>query len=139
MQETRTRNFNELDSTLLKQSIAQELYRFKDLNEIKTYNKVLDVVIVGNDIKTTPIKSNYRLDVALLMKFQVERGVKNNFPDHLNNTETVQQELEEHTPNDVDVVFCNSIMHEALIETDTPYTVAYSLSDDKFMDITVDS
>lgn len=139
MQKLQSDTIDSIDNILLKQKIATELYSYKDRQDIVTYNKVEDVVIVGDDLQHYPVKSNSQLRVVVLMKFEVETDIKNDFTYVINNSGTAQSHLQECLPEEVNSIRCVGIMHESKIRTNTIYKEAYSLSDEEFFDISVDS
>lgn len=139
MQKLQSDTIDSIDNILLKQKIATELYSYKDRQDIVTYNKVEDVVIVGDDLQHYPVKSNSQLRVVVLMKFEVETDIKNDFTYVINNSGTAQTHLQESLPEEVNSIRCVGIMHESKVRTNTIYKEAYSLSDEEFFDISVDS
>jgi hypothetical protein len=139
MQKLQSDTIDSIDNILLKQKIATELYSYKDRQDIVTYNKVKDVAIVGDDLRHDPVKSNSQLRVVVLMKFEVETDVKNDFTYAINNSGTAQSHLQECLPEEVNSIRCVGIMHESKVQTNTIYKEAYSLSNEEFIDISLDS
>lgn len=124
-----------VDNILLKQQLAKELYSYKDREDIVRYNKVTDAVIVGDDLKHHPS----RIKVVVLNKFQVATDIKNNFPRIINDSGSIQSRLKRHISDEINSVKCIGIMHKAKLTQNTVYKQAYSLSDDEYMDISIDS
>lgn len=124
-----------VDNILLKQQLAKELYSYKDREDIVTYNKVTDVVIVGDCLK----QQMSRIRVVVLSEFQVETDIKNEFPRIVNNSGSIQSRLKPYISDEINSVKCIGIMHEAKLKENTVYKQAYSLSNDEYMDISIDS
>jgi hypothetical protein len=124
-----------VDNILLKQQLAKELYSYKDQEDIVTYNKVTDVVVVGDSLEYHPS----RIKLVVLNKFQVETNIKDDFPYIVNNSGSIQSRLRQHISDEINSVKCIAIMHEAKLKENTVYTQAYSLSNDEYMDISIDS